>query len=122
MYLDEEEVDDQVSVMKRASVVPTDCDDSLGFDHASFKWNGAEERDKGKGKQLSATSSQSDVAVIASESESTIETVDTDHHFELRDLNALFPRGALTLVTGPTASGKSALLVRPGTGSIVHIH
>lgn len=35
-----------------------------------------------------------------------------DRKFELRDLNILFPHGELTVVTGPTASGKTALLVR----------
>jgi ABC-type multidrug transport system fused ATPase/permease subunit len=35
-----------------------------------------------------------------------------DHKFELRDLSVRFPEGALTVVTGPTASGKTALLVR----------
>ena len=31
--------------------------------------------------------------------------------FRLRDVSVLFPEGALTVVTGPTASGKTALLV-----------
>lgn len=33
--------------------------------------------------------------------------------FELRDISVKFPEGKLTVVTGPTASGKTALLVRP---------
>ena len=32
--------------------------------------------------------------------------------FELRDISVRFPPGELTVVTGPTASGKTALLVR----------
>lgn len=36
---------------------------------------------------------------------------DEDHRFELKDLNIRFPEGELTVVTGPTASGKTALLV-----------
>ncbi|KAG6835326.1 hypothetical protein H0H93_002661 [Arthromyces matolae] len=35
-----------------------------------------------------------------------------DHRFELRDIDIRFPEGELTLITGPTASGKTALLVR----------
>lgn len=34
-----------------------------------------------------------------------------EHRFELRDLSVVFPEGELTVVTGPTASGKTALLV-----------
>ena len=31
--------------------------------------------------------------------------------FELKDISVKFPEGKLTIVTGPTASGKTALLV-----------
>lgn len=34
-----------------------------------------------------------------------------ERRFELRDINVVFPDGKMTVVTGPTASGKSALLV-----------
>ncbi|KNZ78578.1 ATP-dependent bile acid permease [Termitomyces sp. J132] len=37
--------------------------------------------------------------------------VDVDHKFELRDIDVKFPEGELTLITGPTASGKTALLM-----------
>lgn len=33
--------------------------------------------------------------------------------FQLRDISVVFPPRKLTLVTGPTASGKTALLVSP---------
>jgi excinuclease UvrABC ATPase subunit len=35
-----------------------------------------------------------------------------DRMFELLDVSVKFPEGQLTVVTGPTASGKTALLVR----------
>jgi hypothetical protein len=35
-----------------------------------------------------------------------------DVRFELRDINIVFPEGKLSVITGPTASGKTALLVR----------
>ena len=38
----------------------------------------------------------------------------SNHRFELRDINIVFPERQLTVVTGPTASGKTALLVRIG--------
>jgi ABC-type multidrug transport system fused ATPase/permease subunit len=34
----------------------------------------------------------------------------TERQFELQDINVLFPPGELSLITGPTASGKTALL------------
>ncbi|KZT38562.1 P-loop containing nucleoside triphosphate hydrolase protein [Sistotremastrum suecicum HHB10207 ss-3] len=34
-----------------------------------------------------------------------------ERRFELRDVNIVFPEGKITVVTGPTASGKSALLM-----------
>ena len=37
--------------------------------------------------------------------------IDTGRKFELQNLDIVFPEGKLTLVTGPTASGKSALIV-----------
>ncbi|KAF9258421.1 P-loop containing nucleoside triphosphate hydrolase protein [Marasmius fiardii PR-910] len=35
----------------------------------------------------------------------------SDHRFELKDISVMFPEGKLTVVTGPTASGKTALLM-----------
>lgn len=35
-----------------------------------------------------------------------------ERRFELRDINVVFPEGKMTVITGPTASGKTALLVR----------
>jgi excinuclease UvrABC ATPase subunit len=35
----------------------------------------------------------------------------SEYRFELRDINIVFPERQLTVVTGPTASGKTALLV-----------
>ena len=42
-----------------------------------------------------------------------------DHRFELRDITVMFPEGQLTVVTGPTASGKTALLVRFAVGYMI---
>ena len=44
--------------------------------------------------------------------ETSLETNgESDHQFELKDISVKFPDGKLTCITGPTASGKSALLV-----------
>lgn len=47
-----------------------------------------------------------------SDADSTFLVENSDHRFELRDLNVRFPEGELSLITGPTASGKTGLLVR----------
>ena len=39
------------------------------------------------------------------------EPSDDDYRFELKGINVIFPEGKLTVVTGPTASGKTALLL-----------
>ncbi|KAF7346860.1 hypothetical protein MSAN_01825400 [Mycena sanguinolenta] len=86
VYLDEAEVSEQVSTLKKdrsAPVSPEWEDDRLGFGNASFKWDESED---------DTTSA-------------------VDHQFELKNLSIIFPEGKLTVVTGPTASGKTALLM-----------
>ena len=61
---------------------------------------------------LSPTSSNNEVDSVVSEVDSILLADDVDHRFELRDINVRFPEGQLSLITGPTASGKTALLVR----------
>ncbi|KAJ7054740.1 hypothetical protein C8F01DRAFT_1374331 [Mycena amicta] len=97
VYLDEPEVPEQFSTLKkgRSNPIPSEDDDHrLGFQNASFKWNEGEESSRGERKGTSVN-------------ESEIE----DHKFELKDISVIFPEGRLTLVTGPTASGKTALLM-----------
>jgi ABC-type multidrug transport system fused ATPase/permease subunit len=110
-FLGEEEVDEQVSTLKKnaTGVKKRDEEEGLGFKEASFKWNQAEEKDdpKGKGKDRRQASEASESGTATEDQEEEEE----DHWFELRDLNVVFPEGKLTVVTGPTASGKTALLV-----------
>ena len=107
-FLEEDEVTDQVSTLKRSNSGPPtldgDHDDSgLGIENGSFKWNEVEEKDKTP-KSTSAVGSHARMAVDP-------EVEEPDHHFELKDINIKFPEGQLSLITGPTASGKTALLV-----------
>lgn len=50
-----------------------------------------------------------DDAATAVDSASVTET---ERRFELTDITVMFPESELSLITGPTASGKTALLVR----------
>ncbi|KAF7338908.1 hypothetical protein MSAN_02214100 [Mycena sanguinolenta] len=89
VYLDEPEVSEQVSTLKKDRSAPASPEweeGCLGFDNASFQWNEVEQ-------------SEDDTTTII------------DHKFELKNLSIIFPEGKLTVVTGPTASGKTALLM-----------
>ncbi|KAH7927030.1 hypothetical protein BV22DRAFT_1032254 [Leucogyrophana mollusca] len=112
-YLNEDEVSEQVSSIKK-SRTPTDLDsldDGLAIENGTFKWNEVPEKPddakpNGKSKAPSGgteTSVDSDSATAVSEHE--------DHRFELRDISVRFPEGELSVITGPTASGKTALLM-----------
>ncbi|KAH9943429.1 multidrug resistance-associated ABC transporter [Epithele typhae] len=116
-YLDEDEVDEQVSTIKKGRVPPSaETELGLGIVNGSFKWNEVEDKkeDKGKGKAKEpsngASSVSDETATAVDETESVLAAA-TDHRFELRDINIRFPEGKLTVVTGPTASGKTALLM-----------
>jgi len=123
-YIDEDEVDEQVSSLKE-DLKEHSRQEGLGIIKGSFKWNEVEEKDdKGKGNvsKSSASNAESDTA-------STLAEAASERRFELRDISAIFPNGQLTVVTGmarsfayfsttftfcttgPTASGKTALLV-----------
>ncbi|KAF8153792.1 multidrug resistance-associated ABC transporter [Crassisporium funariophilum] len=122
VYLEEEEVTDQVSSLKKDHSephLPGGDDEGLGFDNASFKWNEVvdvkeKNEDVKKGKTSSPTSSE-----IADEMGTAVEDSISERSvgeageriFELRDMTVRFPEGELTVVTGPTASGKTALLM-----------
>jgi ABC-type multidrug transport system fused ATPase/permease subunit len=94
-FLKEDEVDEEVSALKESSTAPQSVaeNDGLGFENAYFRWN-------------STASHQPPVSAQAYDDDE-----EQDSRFELRNLNIKFPERALTVVTGPTASGKTALLV-----------
>ncbi|KAI9056461.1 multidrug resistance-associated ABC transporter [Trametes sanguinea] len=125
-YLDEDEVDEQVSTLKKGFVPPSeDSEEGLGIIHGTFKWNEVEEKkedDKGKGKdtgkkQTNGTNGANGSEAGPSDPASTVDdsasamAAPGDHRFELKDITVMFPEGKLTVVTGPTASGKTALLL-----------
>ncbi|KAJ7147063.1 hypothetical protein C8R43DRAFT_1011698 [Mycena crocata] len=98
VFLGEEEVSDQVSSLKKDNpkpLLPRFEDEGLGFENASFKWN---------------EPPHAAVDTTVSNDSHTGGSFD-NRRFELRDISVLFPDRALTVVTGPTASGKTALLM-----------
>lgn len=107
-------------------------DFGLGILNGTFKWNEVEVKKKdsqGKGKDVPKKSKGSDSVSSADgsgddagppspgEASTIIDSASPtagstgDHRFELKDITVMFPDGQLTVVTGPTASGKTALLM-----------
>jgi hypothetical protein len=118
-YLDEDEVDEQVSSLKRSrfgTSVDDDTTKGLGIENGTFKWNEVEQKDDvtaNTAKSVASTPIDNAVQGADDETErsSLTGSVASNHRFELRDVNIMFPERQLTVVTGPTASGKTALLV-----------
>ncbi|KAI0357684.1 multidrug resistance-associated ABC transporter [Trametes cingulata] len=121
-YLDEDEVDEQVSTRKKRSMPSSGSEQGetgLGIVNGMFKWNEAEgnrPRDMNSLKPHNAERSGADPAndtsmVAGNSSFPTPPDSIHDRRFELKDINIRFPERKLTVITGPTGSGKTALLM-----------
>ncbi|TFY53857.1 hypothetical protein EVG20_g9943 [Dentipellis fragilis] len=127
-YLGEDEVDEQVSSLKRARSAPSDdVGKGFGIQGGTFKWNEVEEKETDKDKKDkkdtkdtktngSSTEVNAEADIEANADADTVNVGDAvgeagDHRFELRDVTVMFPDGQLSVITGPTASGKTALLM-----------
>ncbi|KAG1809100.1 uncharacterized protein BJ212DRAFT_1484598 [Suillus subaureus] len=124
-YLEEDEVDDQVSSIKKARAPHVDGeDDTLSIENGTFKWNEVpekpEETPKAKGKSFSRVSSSDESATAVDSEVASIRSSPEDHRFILKDISIRFPEGELSVITGPTASGKTALLVNGTVGRDDH--
>ncbi|TBU41809.1 P-loop containing nucleoside triphosphate hydrolase protein [Dichomitus squalens] len=95
-YLDEDEIDGQVSNLQRNPV--DEEDPGLAIVDGSFRWNSIGTDTSNAGESVAAP--------IFNTSASS-----AHHDFELKNINIVFPEDRLTLVTGPTAGGKTALLM-----------
>ena len=109
-----------MSSLKRSrfgSPVDDDTTKGLGTENGTFKWNEVEQRDDVAAETAKSVvaSTPTDDAVQGTDDEtergSLTGSVASNHRFELRDVNVMFPERQLSVVTGPTASGKTALLV-----------
>ncbi|GJJ76107.1 hypothetical protein EMPS_08466 [Entomortierella parvispora] len=88
-FLDEEEVLVYSNTRPRKNLP---SDPIIGFKNATFSYAGKTEQD---------------AANAAHENGDAVQ----GHHFELKDLNLEFPVGELSVITGPTGSGKTSLLL-----------
>ena len=106
-FLKEEEVPDWVSSLKRKHDMP-DGPTKIAFERATLRWNtGAQPEASTNGE--SATNSNSTQPTEGAETSST--AVSTEEVFELSNVNVEFPLGKLSVVTGPTGAGKTAMLI-----------
>ncbi|KAG9086499.1 hypothetical protein FRC07_013071, partial [Ceratobasidium sp. 392] len=106
-YLNEDEVPEYVSSLKRAPLPPhAPVDGRLGYKGPKDKKPGLVGRLKAFWNvALVFARLRKAKEVKAEEVERTAE----EKPFELRDVSVMFPEGALSLVYGPTGSGKSSL-------------
>ncbi|KAF8598207.1 hypothetical protein BDV93DRAFT_498959 [Ceratobasidium sp. AG-I] len=129
-YLSEDEVPDYVSSLMRSAPPPHEpADTRIGCAGATFRWPVAptdDAKDKNKPKtgifaKIGAvwgaiTGSIGRVLVVlrlrkkSEPKEETPEEEAEETPFELRDVGVVFPEGVISLVCGPTGSGKSSLL------------
>ncbi|KAF8838558.1 P-loop containing nucleoside triphosphate hydrolase protein [Paxillus ammoniavirescens] len=105
-FLNEGEVTEQVSSIKRLvnSMGALREHEGLAIENGSFRWNLVSENKSEYPTPVQCCKSGSvspgdDVGVL------------DDRTFGLRDISVRFPEGKLSLITGPTASGKTALLL-----------
>ncbi|KAJ7843057.1 hypothetical protein B0H14DRAFT_2359165 [Mycena olivaceomarginata] len=117
VYLDEDEVTSQVSSLKQdlsGSAFSGAQDEGLGLENASFEWNKVETENKDP-EPAEVPESHPQLASSSSVDVSTIVDADDSethgHRFQLKDLSIRFPENHLSVITGPTASGKTALLM-----------
>lgn len=108
VFLDEEEVATTYTPANPcADHLP---EEGLSIENSSFVWNGDATADVAEPSVSSSSS--------AVHSEGTLPAEDCQ--FQLRDITVAFPEGELTCVTGATASGKTALVVRGFITGINH--
>lgn len=84
----------------------------LGIHQGTFKWNEVEEVKDDKDAPKANNGSGDDDTSTVVDSASIAGSDTSERRFQLIDISVMFPEGELTVVTGPTASGKTALLVR----------
>ncbi|KEP50340.1 multidrug resistance-associated ABC transporter [Rhizoctonia solani 123E] len=129
-YLAEEEVPEYVSSLMRNPRPPHEpVDTRIGCASATFRWPVAPTDDANKKKDKSRffakigsawgalTGFIGRVFVLLKLRKKPEETPQEDEPedepekpFELKDINVIFPEGVISLVSGPTGSGKSSLL------------
>ncbi len=110
----ESTVPDWVSSLKRASdKPPADYVTKIGFENATLCWNSGAQSERSPKPSITNPLVRIAPPSPGSSNDTTaVESSDTPppQVFNLTDLNVSFPIGKLSVITGPTGSGKSAML------------
>ncbi|KAF8306061.1 hypothetical protein DL93DRAFT_2150580 [Clavulina sp. PMI_390] len=103
-YLEEDEVESWASAIKSEHLIGNSVqNDHIGFQDAAFRWHiEASERDVSSNDANSMDSTGVETEGLESSSKAA--------PFLLGHLTVAFPSGKLSLITGPTGSGKTSLL------------
>ncbi|KAI5993554.1 hypothetical protein EDD15DRAFT_2167135 [Pisolithus albus] len=113
-FLNEEEISDRASYPYEQLPDTETLDGGLAIEGGRFKWNsvGSKEADPPRERNNESTAQS---VVPVEEAESPVDAAEyalKDRKlFELRNITVRFPEGELSLVTGPTGCGKTALLL-----------
>ncbi|KAJ7091060.1 multidrug resistance-associated ABC transporter [Mycena epipterygia] len=87
-------------------------EDKNGNSNGNGNGNGNGSNGNGNGRKRSPTASIDGATALGDDSGSEGgDGGNENNKFELRDISVLFPEGKLSVITGPTASGKTALLM-----------
>ena len=104
-------VPDWVSSLKRSPYARSTEITKIGFENATFRWNSGKQEESTKDTPK-AKSKGNGNGTASSPTVSQSSTANADEEvFELSNLNVNFPIGKLSVVTGATGAGKSAILV-----------
>lgn len=118
-FLDEEEVPEEVSSLKGTHVDDnSNEEEELSIERGYFQWesnqnNKATEHQEPNGKlnaRMPSSTEEIEAGTGGNSGERIIQLQATTR-FQLRDISVRFPKEKLSLITGPTGCGKTALLV-----------
>ena len=87
----------------------------VGFDHATLRWNaGSKSESEEAKKDAEPAPASTTPAVVVSpvtEEGNNVPEEEPERIFELSDIKVDFPVGKLSVVSGPTGAGKTAILI-----------
>jgi len=93
-------------------LITNEQDDDIAFHNASFKWHAPKKvEDKSDKAADSKKDSKASTTINEQDMAPDEEPLSDERIFTLNNVNVMFPRGKLSLIVGPTGSGKTSLLL-----------
>ncbi|ORY29629.1 putative ATP-binding cassette transporter protein YOR1 [Naematelia encephala] len=120
-FLNEDEVPAWVSSLKSSPQTESTEPTKIGFENATLRWNAGEQSSDPAKADSKATSKSADAKPQSPSGSSESTAINGDAAssssaaepviFSLSEVSVSFPVGQLTVITGPTGSGKTAMLI-----------